>query len=132
MEKQELVDLLDGLNWHQAGKWGFVKLIDIELAPKVKFDIAHHNYNRKFGSGNIKKVGFIDQWNVGFVIHGCESGLVFDTPEQVKIYMLNQYDKLVKYLTLIGKREKLTERIAPLRRKWDKYAETIFELAKTL
>ncbi|GAI07065.1 unnamed protein product, partial [marine sediment metagenome] len=43
-------------------------------------------------------------------------------------YMLRQYDNLAKYLTLIGKREKLAERIAPLQRKWNKYADEIFEL----
>lgn len=127
MERQELIALLDGLDWRQAWKWELVKLVDIELAPKVKFDISHHHYAKGFITKD-----FTDQWNVGFVIHGCESGLVFDTPEQVKIYMLNQYDKLAKYLILIGKREKLSERIVPLQKKWHNYANVIFDLAKSL
>lgn len=127
MERQELIDLLDNLEWHKAWKWELVKLVDIELAPKVKFDISHHHYPKGFQTKT-----FIHRWNIGFVIHGCESGLVFETPEQVKAYMLNQYDKLVKYLTLIGKRERISERVAPLQKKWHKYADEIFELAKSL
>lgn len=126
MERQELVDLLNGLQWYQAWKWDVIKLVNIELAPKIKFDIKHHKYSKTLGG----ELGFIDRWNVGFVIHGCESGLVFETPEQVKSYMLLQYDRLSKYLTLIGKREKLSERIRPLHNKWFNYGNDIFELAK--
>lgn len=130
MERQELIDLLNGLTWHRAGRWRLVKLVEIEFAPKVKFDISHHNYNKKFG-GNLEADEFIDQWNIGVEIHGNTCGVVLTSPDQVKVYMLNQYDKLAKYLTLIGKREKLAGRIAPLQRKWHKYADEIFELAQT-
>lgn len=127
MEKQELISLLDSLVWHQAGKWELIKLVEIKFSPQIKFDIKHHCYGKIGGES-----GFIDQWNVGFKIHGNESESIFSSPEQVKEYMLNQYDKLTKYLELIGKREKLSERIAPLQKKWFAYADQILELAKTM
>ena len=95
--------------------------------PNIEFTVKRHHCRWDPETGR-------DKWEISFSvtygIHGCHSEKVLRNRDEVILYLKYQLDLLPQYLDLIGKQEKIQERIRPLRRKLNKYSDQIFELAK--
>lgn len=70
-------------------------------------------------------------YDVDCDIQGNSSAVVLNTPDEVIAYLEHQTSLLPDYFALIGKRDKLSERIRPLQNKYFKYGDQLHGLAKS-
>lgn len=117
------------LDWNKAIKDASVTIGTVEICPRVTFEVrafTGDRYNPTTGKYEKGKVCY----SVGYNLDGNTSGVSPLSRKQVEAYIEYQKTLIPQYENLIAKRKRISERIAPLNRKWFKYAEDLHKLGK--
>ena len=118
-----------GIDWDKSTKTFSTSVVigEVSLTPDIMFTILRHSV--RWDAKTQKDIWGTD-YSIRYQIHGNSSAVVLETKEEVLNYLQYQESLLPQYLTLIGKREKLSERIKPLQNKHHKYTDRLHELAE--
>ena len=118
------------LNWNAPAKLDSAILGTVEIAPAIKFNVRRIEIYKHNPESRYDRIKVKDIFSISIEIDGNITGISLASKEAVIAYLDKQTLVVPKYQEIIGKRQSISKRIAPLQKKWFDYAGKLLNLAK--